>query len=502
MISLTLTGEKGRRTAYRFVRLSMTAILVLLATGICRGQADILTRMDEESFIQKYRSADKLFSEKCVKHLLKGNLAKAQKGLRMCLDIMPGHVNSLFYLSQTLYHQGDYNGALALIEQAEGNYKIVGSRILNIHQHNAQKYRARKNEIREVIDSFRGFERFEGACGTNSVIGQLSVEMQGIEGKEPSLQMLQELEQVPAEFYYIHGNILFKLKRFADARDRYIETIKANPRHEKAYNNLAALYFMGKNYKKTLFFLDLAAQNGLTINTQLKEKAMLALARQPNNQPGKTAEIEEETDMPLPDGVARFTVTVGKAPDTYEENTYIAFNPRTGDAVIIDPGARDEQMETFIQVRNLKIKKILNTHGHGDHTGADGFYANLYHVAVSAHTGDQPFYKEGKTEATFFSTEGPMEIEGLTVTVFHTPGHSPGSVCYLIDGHLFSGDTLFKDGVGRTWGKTEAEEKAKMEEQVSHIKSKLMVLPLGTRVFPGHGPDTTTGREKENNSLF
>jgi hydroxyacylglutathione hydrolase len=497
MISLKLAGEKGGRAAFRAGRLPMMAFLVLLVTGICRGQADILTRMDEESFIQKYRSADKLFSEKCVKHLLEGNLAKAQKGLRMCQDIMPGHVNSLFYLSQGLYQKGDYNGALALIEQAEVNYKIVGRRILSIHHHNAEKFRTRKKEIRDVIDSFRGFERLEGACGTNSVIGQLSVEMQSIEGKEPSARMLESLEQVPAEFFYIHGNILFKLKRYAEARDRYLDAINTNPQHEKAYNNLAALYFMGKSYKAVLDVLDLAAKNGVNINTQLKDKAMLALIQKTGGNPTRG-----EREMPLPDGVARFTVSVGETPDIYEENTYIAFNPGTGEAVLIDPGARDEQMETFIQIRNLKINRILNTHGHSDHIGADNFYSKLYHAAVFAHSGDRAFFEEGKTEATFFSTEVPLEVGGLTVTVFHTPGHSPGSVCYLINGHLFSGDTLFKDGVGRTWGKTEAEEKAKMEEQVSHIKSKLMVLPASTRVFPGHGPDTTIGREKENNSLF
>lgn len=497
MISLKFTGEKGNRTAFRFVRLPMMAFLVLLAAGICRGQADILTRMDEESFIQKYRSADKLFSEKCVKHLLKGNLAKARKGLQMCQDIMPGHVNSLFYLSQGLYQDGDYNGALTLIQQAEKNYQIVGSRILSIHRHNAEKYRARKKEIREVIDSFRGFERLEGACGTNSVIGKLSVEMQGIEGKEPSARMLESLEQVPAEFLYIHGNILFKLKRFPEARDRYLDAIHTNPRHEKTYNNLAALYFMGKNYKAVLDVLELADKNGVKINTQLKEKAMLAISLHSGEIPAK-----DERDMPLPDGVARFTVTVGEAPDNYEENTYIAFNPDTREAVLIDPGARDEQMETFVQVRNLKINRILNTHGHRDHTGADNFYSNLYHVPVSAHSGDRHYFEEGKIETNFFSTEETLEIGGLTIKVFHTPGHSPGSVCFLINGHLFSGDTLFKDGVGRTWGKTEAEEKAKMEEQVSHIITKLIVLPASTRVFPGHGPDTTIGKEKENNSLL
>ena len=254
---------------------------------------------------------------------------------------------------------------------------------------------------------------------------------------------------------------------------------------------------MGKSYKGVLDVLKLASQNGVKINTQLKEKAMFALSQHTRLDTSK-----EEKDIPLPNGVARFTVTVGEAPETYEENTYIVFNPGTGEAVLIDPGARDEQMETFIQIRNLKIIRILNTHGHSDHIGADNFYSKFYHVPITAHSGDRPFFERHKIEPTYFSTENPMEIGGFSITVFHTPGHSPGSVCYLINSHLFSGDTLFKDGVGRTWGETEAEEKAKMEEQVSHIKSKLMILPANTRVFPGHGPDTTIGREKENNSLF
>ena len=167
-----------------------------------------------------------------------------------------------------------------------------------------------------------------------------------------------------------------------------------------------------------------AQESGAKINPGFKQAVMEALGR-------------------LPAGVERFQVMVGTPPDEFNENTYVVYDEATRDALIIDPGARDPRIETFIRTPGLKVKKILNTHG-----------------------------------------------------------HSPGSVCYLINGHLFSGDVLFKNGVGRTWGQNKAEEKEKMAQQTSHIKTRLLVLPTAARVFPGHGPDTTIGREKENNFLL
>lgn len=85
---------------------------------------------------------------------------------------------------------------------------------------------------------------------------------------------------------------------------------------------------------------------------------------------------------------------------------------------------------------------------------------------------------------------------GFRIQIITTPGHSAGSVCYLINGRLFSGDTLFNGAIGRTWGASEAEEQKKAQELILNIKAKLFVLPESTLVFPGHDELTDIGHEK------
>jgi glyoxylase-like metal-dependent hydrolase (beta-lactamase superfamily II) len=86
--------------------------------------------------------------------------------------------------------------------------------------------------------------------------------------------------------------------------------------------------------------------------------------------------------------------------------------------------------------------------------------------------------------------------------MIHTPGHSPGSVCYLIEGKLLTGDTLLRKSIGRTWGDTPLEEIENMNREVKNIKAKLFTLPEGTKVFPGHGLPTSISEEKKNNPFL
>jgi len=319
--------------------------------------------------------------------------------------------------------------------------------------------------------------------------------MTSLEGKELPSQLLASLDQIPAEYFYIHGNILFKLKRNQEAHDQYIEAIKIDPQHGKAYNNLANLCYMVKKYKKSLHYLNLAEENGVQINSQLKRASIKAL-NQFNNS------IKEES---TPEGVKCFAVIVGTMPETFKENVYIVYNTKTGDAVIIDPGTRDERISMFIKSYRLSVKKILNSHGHYDHVGANRYYADFYGVKILAHEGDIHYYSEKNQKNKpdeFLSNEGAIKCGSLNVEIFHTPGHTPGSVCYLINGSLFSGDTLFKQSVGGTYGHSEEEKEKKMEQQIFSIKSKILVLHENTGIFPGHGRPTTIREEKALNPFL
>jgi glyoxylase-like metal-dependent hydrolase (beta-lactamase superfamily II) len=216
--------------------------------------------------------------------------------------------------------------------------------------------------------------------------------------------------------------------------------------------------------------------------------------------------VSAQEEKPLKE-VQSFEVKVGTPPNTFTENVYIVFNLKTRDAIIIDPGAKDERIEKFVKTHKLKVKRILNTHGHYDHIGANRHYADLYGVKIVAHAEDSRFYTEEnkKNKPEIFLTEKdvkPLEIKGFEIKVFHTPGHSPGSVCYLINGFLFTGDTLFKNSVGRTWGKSKKEIEKKQKQEIAGIKEKLLPLPEKTPVFPGHGSSSTIGNEKKNNRFL
>lgn len=203
--------------------------------------------------------------------------------------------------------------------------------------------------------------------------------------------------------------------------------------------------------------------------------------------------------------VTRIEVKVGVEPNTFTENVYIVVNPQTRDAIIIDPGSRDERIDSCVEAQGLIVRKILNTHGHYDHCGANQYYAETFKVVVAAHAEDAPFYSDDQKKqkpGDFFTDKEQIAVPGFEVRVIHTPGHSPGSVCYLINGILFSGDTLFRKSVGRTWGKTEEEKQEKTLLMITAIKTYLLPLPEDTVVYPGHGDSSTIGYEKKNNPFL
>ncbi len=185
------------------------------------------------------------------------------------------------------------------------------------------------------------------------------------------------------------------------------------------------------------------------------------------------------------------------------ENCYIISNTQNN-ALVIDPGAEADLIFNKLVQNNLTLKTILLTHGHYDHIGAIN--------ELAAKTGCKTIYvgKEDielltdnkksmadtvNQDAVFLEdkilkvAEGTFKLEDLDVEVIKTPGHTKGSVCYLINGVLFSGDTLFRNGVGRTdfWGGNSAELKRSLK--------KLSKLPKDTIVCPGHGLKTRIGNE-------
>ena len=145
--------------------------------------------------------------------------------------------------------------------------------------------------------------------------------------------------------------------------------------------------------------------------------------------------------------------------------TYLVSCPRTRRSVIIDPAGDEDKLLTLIQTEGLRVKYILNTHGHADHVLGNPKLKDVLKIPVCMHEIENRFFshpevREKSSRELGLPPPGPADItlkDGdileagrLKIRVIHTPGHTPGSVCYYVDGNLFSGDTLFVGAAGRT----------------------------------------------------
>lgn len=171
----------------------------------------------------------------------------------------------------------------------------------------------------------------------------------------------------------------------------------------------------------------------------------------------------------------------------FENNVFVLRCKETGDAVLLD--AANEHERLLELCRTLGVRQVLETHGHWDHIQAVPEVRDAgYRVAVSADdAGMLPSYDD------ILEDDSVIEVGHLRLRTIHTPGHTPGSMCFLLEGSpvLFSGDTLFPGGAGNTEG--DATRFATIIEQVDR---KLFTLPPDTIVLPGHGLDTTVGAER------
>jgi len=168
-------------------------------------------------------------------------------------------------------------------------------------------------------------------------------------------------------------------------------------------------------------------------------------------------------------------------------NSYIITGLETGDSIVVDaPGDAPKIRE---QLKHTKPKYVLMTHNHMDHTGALAELKSTLNVPVAAHAADA-----GRLPipADMQLTDGETITFGnIRLTVRHTPGHTPGSLCFYTEGYLISGDTLFPGGPGKTGSPSD------FRQIVESLQRKIFVLPDDTQVFPGHGDHTILGKEKQ-----
>ncbi|QQK07800.1 MBL fold metallo-hydrolase [Miniphocaeibacter halophilus] len=189
------------------------------------------------------------------------------------------------------------------------------------------------------------------------------------------------------------------------------------------------------------------------------------------------------------------------------ENVYIVVENEN--CFIIDPGYDFNGIKNILEERNLKPKFIILTHGHADHIGSVEELKKLYNIPIYAHIEEKDLlnspelnlssqmYGDISLEADHYVKEGDIiNFENNELKIIHTPGHTQGGMCILMDGHIFTGDTIFAGSVGRTDLPTSN------FEELKKSLNKLMLLDDDLIIHPGHNSDSTIGRERISNPFI
>lgn len=189
-------------------------------------------------------------------------------------------------------------------------------------------------------------------------------------------------------------------------------------------------------------------------------------------------------------------------------NCFIFGCAETKEAVVIDPGGDADRILLSLADSELKVKYIINTHGHFDHVSANGKMKDATGADILIHPLDAPMLEMLSSNAAVFGVsvensppcdqtieeDDTVSFGKITLKVIHTPGHTPGGISLYTDGIVFVGDTLFAGSIGRTDFPG-----GDFDTLISSIKTKLFKMNDDVRVLSGHGPETSIGSEKRFN---
>ena len=190
-----------------------------------------------------------------------------------------------------------------------------------------------------------------------------------------------------------------------------------------------------------------------------------------------------------------------------ETNCYLVWDISTGNACLVDPAGDAEKIKDFLEDNGLHLDFIINTHGHGDHIAANSdFRAPVYIHNLDKDfllnpeknlSGDFLFPLVSPAASRILEDGDTIKLGTLSMEVMHTPGHTPGSISISLDDVVFTGDTLFAGGIGRTDFEYGSE-----DDLFKSIRQKLMPLADDTIIYPGHGPESTIGEERDSNPFI
>ena len=201
----------------------------------------------------------------------------------------------------------------------------------------------------------------------------------------------------------------------------------------------------------------------------------------------------------------------------FQENTYVVWDEVSLEAIIVDPSCllnREQNiLKKLVEEKGIEIKYLFNTHGHLDHIFGNAFVLQSYEPIHFGPEKDIPLFessvqqakdfgiemKESPLPTNYFSENKNVQIGNTRIEFIYTPGHTPGEFSISIPSEkiCFTGDVLFKEGIGRTdlWG-------GDYNTLMKSIREKLLVLPSDTKIYPGHGDSSTIEHELSNNRFL
>jgi len=263
----------------RSFKISLILTVTFLAALLCYAQKDY--NWEEKELLQKYKISNPDFL-KGKEAFVKGDLQKAEKELDKCLERMPQHAEAHFFLSQVFYKRGNLEKALEEMEKAESNYSAIEKIIARQDQERILTLQERRDTLRQSLPALK--ERLSKLPFESKDRRELESRVSNIEKELSDIDNrlsnpLPVIDKTPAEYFYFHGNIFFKMKKLPDAEAQYLGAILTDPKHANAYNNLATLYYLDRQYEKALKYLNQAEANGAQVNPELKSAVLKALGK-------------------------------------------------------------------------------------------------------------------------------------------------------------------------------------------------------------------------------
>lgn len=256
------------------VLLAIAAFMTISAFG------QVGFKQDERMMIQKFKASNAKLEEGRAL-FAKGKFDKAEKKLKECLETFPKNADAQYIMAQIQLKKNEFDAAFASIESAEKDFFELAQLYAYTHQEMMNDLRAQKDQIQESLrvqeEVLAGLKArpvvdMSQAAAISSAEGSIQKDKNLISKIDMQLQNpIAQTMEIPAGYHYIHGNILFKRNDLQGAVNQYLETIRLQPAHEFAYNNLASIYFMAKQYDRALEYLKKAEANGVKINPAFKK---------------------------------------------------------------------------------------------------------------------------------------------------------------------------------------------------------------------------------------